>query len=150
MSNLFRNVPFLTSLEVSPFFVPLLLSLGPPLERNPAQRFVRRENKGVIVHRATRSGRLRKLLGRLAPSPFPLDRSSRLNVFPVRVFHSPAKRIKAALVDWGEEAAPPLFCGMRIPAGRDSAPGDLAANGQHRRSGLGHDVVGNRQWHMAG
>src|ERR1700730_8478135 len=41
MSSLFRNVPFLTSLEVSLFF-DLLLSLGCPPERSPAPRFVRR------------------------------------------------------------------------------------------------------------
>src|SRR5260370_4968108 len=41
VSNLVRNVPLFTSLEVSPFFA-LLLSLGPPPERRPAPRFERR------------------------------------------------------------------------------------------------------------
>ena len=41
LSSLVRNVPLFTSLEVSPFFA-LLLSLGPPLERSPAPRFMRR------------------------------------------------------------------------------------------------------------
>ena len=42
MSNLFRNVPFLTSLEMSLFLLICLLSLGCPPERSPAPRFVRR------------------------------------------------------------------------------------------------------------
>ena len=42
VSNLFRNVPFLTSLEVSLFLLLCLLSLGCPPERSPAPRFVRR------------------------------------------------------------------------------------------------------------
>jgi hypothetical protein len=41
VSSLVRNVPLFTSLEMSPFFA-LLLSLGPPPERSPAPRFVRR------------------------------------------------------------------------------------------------------------
>jgi len=41
VSSLFRNVPFLTSLEMSLSF-DLMLSLGCPLERSPAPRFVRR------------------------------------------------------------------------------------------------------------
>jgi hypothetical protein len=41
MSSLFRNVPILTSLELSPFS-DLLMALGPPPERSPAPRFVRR------------------------------------------------------------------------------------------------------------
>jgi glycosyltransferase involved in cell wall biosynthesis len=42
LSNLFRNVPFLTSLEMSLFLLICLLSLGCPPERSPAPRFVRR------------------------------------------------------------------------------------------------------------
>ena len=42
VSNLFRNVPFLTSLEMSLFLLICLLSLGCPPERSPAPRFVRR------------------------------------------------------------------------------------------------------------
>jgi hypothetical protein len=38
MSSLFRNVPFLTSLEVSLFLLICLLSLGCPPERSPAAR----------------------------------------------------------------------------------------------------------------
>ena len=42
LSNLFRNVPFLTSLEMSLFLLICLVSLGCPPERSPAPRFVRR------------------------------------------------------------------------------------------------------------
>ena len=42
LSSLFRNVPFLTSLEVSLFRFDLLLPLGSLPERSPAPRFVRR------------------------------------------------------------------------------------------------------------
>ena len=42
LSSLFRNVPFLTSLEMSLFLLICLLSLGCPPERSPAPRFVRR------------------------------------------------------------------------------------------------------------
>src|SRR6267142_365639 len=41
LSNLFRNVPFLTSLEMSLFLLICLLSLGCPPERSPAARLGR-------------------------------------------------------------------------------------------------------------
>src|ERR1700722_20354427 len=47
LSNLFRNVPFLTSLEMSLFLLICLVSLGCPPERSPAPRVVRRDSGGA-------------------------------------------------------------------------------------------------------
>lgn len=62
-----------------------------------------------------------------------------------------AEKEKAVLLGWGEDTAPPLLLGMRIPGEAIPLPFKKStANRQNRTRGFRHDVIRNRQRNMSG